>query len=303
MAKYHGVPKIIKETLYIILIALIGVLGIIFAVSYLNLFNSGFFYEYHTPITIISVVIITTMTILSIIFYKQSKQFVYKLFFLIVSFVLLVLVAMYFLKKTDYLDKFSSVESFRDYISSFGALAVFFFILLQFLQVVVLPIPSFVTVGAGVLLFGPLKGAIFSAIGIILGSIVGFTIGRIFGYKVAKWLVGEDSLNKALNLIKGKDKVVLTFIMLFPFFPDDVICFVAGITSISPTFFIVMIFITRTITVFVSSYSFSGSIIPYNTWWGILIWLIIFAVTIVLSVIIYKNSDKIDKILSRKKKD
>ena len=166
-----------------------------------------------------------------------------------------------------------------------------------------MPIPSFVTVGAGVLLFGPLKGAIFSAIGIILGSIVGFTIGRIFGYKVAKWLVGEDSLNKALNLIKGKDKVVLTFIMLFPFFPDDVICFVAGITSISPTFFIVMIFITRTITVFVSSYSFSGSIIPYNTWWGILIWLIIFAVTIVLSVIIYKNSDKIDKLLSRKKKD
>ena len=209
---------------------------------------------------------------------------------------------MYFLKKTGYLDKFSSVESFRDYISSFGALAVFFFILLQFLQVVILPIPSFVTVGAGVLLFGPLKGAIFSTIGIILGSIVGFFIGRIFGYKVAKWLVGEDSLNKALNLIKGKDKVVLTFIMLFPFFPDDVICFVAGITSISPTFFIVMIFITRTITVFVSSYSFSGSIIPYNTWWGILIWIIIFAVAIVLSVIIYKNSDKIDKLLSRKKK-
>ena len=109
MAKYHGVPKIIKETLYLILIALIGVLGIIFAVSYLNLFNSGFFYEYQTQIIIISVIIISSLTILSIIFYKQSKQFVYKLFFLIVSFVLLVLIAMYFLKNTGYLDKFSSV--------------------------------------------------------------------------------------------------------------------------------------------------------------------------------------------------
>ena len=33
--------------------------------------------------------------------------------------------------------------------------AVILFILIQFLQVVVLPIPAFITVGAGVLLFGP----------------------------------------------------------------------------------------------------------------------------------------------------
>ena len=102
--------------------------------------------------------------------------------------------------------------------------------------------------------------------------------------------------------IKGKDKIIITFTMLFPFFPDDIICFVAGITSISPSFFIVMIFMARAITVFISSFSFSGNIIPYNTWWGILIWVVLFAIVLILSLLIYKNSDKIDKIFSKSKK-
>ncbi|MBR2871034.1 MAG: TVP38/TMEM64 family protein, partial [Clostridia bacterium] len=148
------------------------------------------------------------------------------------------------------MDKVDSIDDLRDYVSSFGNFAVIIFILLQFLQVVLLPIPSFITVGAGVLLFGPLKCAIFSCIGIILGSIVSYFIGRIFGYRVAKWLVGENELKRGLQIVKGKDKVVLTFMFLFPLFPDDVLCFVAGITTISPTFFIIMIFITRIISIF-----------------------------------------------------
>ena len=176
-----------------------------------------------------------------------------------------------------------------------------FFILIQFLQVVVLPIPAFITVGAGVLLFGPLKGAIFSCIGIILGSIVAFFIGRIFGFKVAKWLVGEDSLNKGLNIIKGKDKIILTFMFLFPFFPDDILCFVAGITTLSPSFFIIMIIITRIISVFASSFSMNNNIIPYDTWWGILLWVIFILFTLLSMVLICKKGNKIQEFFTRKK--
>ena len=190
----------------------------------------------------------------------------------------------------------------RAYIESFGSWAVVLFILLQFLQVVLLPIPGFITVGAGVLLSGALKGAIYSCIGIILGSIVGFLIGRVFGYKVAKWLVGKEGLDKGLKTIKGKDKVVLTFMFLFPFFPDDILCFVAGLTTVKVKFFLVMIVITRVISIFVSSFSMNNNIIPYDTWWGILLWILFFALTIVLTVLIYKKGDKIEQFFKRNKK-
>ena len=294
--------SIIKTILFDIFIALIGCLGVIFTVLYVDTFESGVWLDYSSVITAVSVSLISILTVLTITFSGNSKSFIYKLFMLVVICVSIIVVALYFLKITGFLNKVDSIDKFREYISSFGNQAILWFTVIQFLQVVVLPIPAFITVGAGVLLFGPLKGAIFSCVGIILGSIVAFYIGRIFGYKVAKWLVGEDSLNKGLKMIKGKDKVILTFMFLFPFFPDDILCFVAGITTLSPSFFITMIFITRIISVFASSYSMNNSIIPYDTWWGILLWIVFILFTLFLMIFICKKGNKIQNILTKRKR-
>lgn len=293
--------SIIKTILFDIFIALIGCLGVVFTVLYVDTFESGVWLNYSSVITAVSVSIISILTVLTITFSTSSKNFVYKLFMLVVIFISITIIALYFLKTTGFLSKVDSVEKFREYIASFGSQAIFWFTLIQFLQVVVLPIPAFITVGAGVLLFGPLKGAIFSCIGIILGSIVAFYVGRVFGFKVAKWLVGEESLNKGLSIIKGKDKIILTFMFLFPFFPDDILCFVAGITTLSPSFFITMIIITRIISVFASSYSINNNIIPYNTWWGILLWIVFILFTLVSTVLICKKGNKIQELFSKKK--
>ncbi len=294
--------EVVKEVLNVILICLLGLASSIFICLYVATFNSGFVFEQSTAILSVAISLIALITILTIVFYKKSKKFVYKLFYLITFVLLFVSLGLYLLRVSGILEKFDSVDSFREYIASHGAFSVVLFIVIQFLQVVVLPIPAFITVGAGVLLFGPLKGAIFSCIGIIAGSIVGFYIGRIFGYKVAKWLVGADNLDKGLKMIKGKDKVILTFMFLFPFFPDDVLCFVAGITTVSPLFFIVMIFITRIISVSVSSFSMNNSIIPYDTWWGILLWILFFIFTAVVTILVYKHGEKIEKFFTKKKK-
>lgn len=291
----------IKKFLYILIIFLFGCSGIIFSVLYFNSFNSGLFNDYSGVFIALSVGIISALTVLSIIFFGSNKRFIYRLFFLIIVFYFFVVFSLYLLKKFGFFEKISSAKDLREYISSFGGFAVIIFILIQFLQVVILPIPSFITVGAGVLLFGPLKGAIFSFIGIVTGSFVAFFIGRILGFKVTKWLVGEAELLRGLKLLNGKDKVILTFMFLFPFFPDDVLCFVAGITTISPVYFSIMITITRLISIFVSAYSLNNSIIPYNTWWGILIWGLLVILVIVATIIIYKNGDKIENFFKKKK--
>lgn len=294
--------NILKKVLYIILISLLGCAAIVFSVLYIDAFDSGFFYNYSSIIIAVSVAIITSLTFASILFYELSKDFIYKLFFLTVVFIAFGLMILYLMRSYGFFDKIDSIEDFREYISSFGGYAIILFILIQFLQVVILPIPAFITVGAGVLLFGAFYGALYSCIGIILGSIVAFFIGRIFGKKVAVWLVGKESLEKGLKTIRGKDKLILTFMYLFPFFPDDVLCFVAGITTISPLFFTIMIFTTRIISVFASSYSMNNSIIPYNTWWGILLWIIFFSITILLTILIYKKGEKIENYFKNRKR-
>ncbi len=61
-----------------------------------------------------------------------------------------------------------------------------------------------------------------------------------------------------------------------------------------------MITIARLISVFVTSYSFNGNIIPYDTWWGLLIWAIIFVMTAALCYYVYKHGDKIEKFFKKR---
>lgn len=292
---------IIKDILSIILISMLGCCAIVFSSLYIDAFDNGFMCENSILVSAVATGIISILTVLTITFLRKSIQLIYKLFFLLVVAITLVSFGLYIFNKTGFLDKVESIEQFRAYIASFGNFTVIIFILVQFLQVVILPIPSVITVGAGVLLFGPTYGAIYSCVGIIIGSLLAFAFGRVFGIKLVRWLIGKANLDKGLKTIKGKDRVVLTFMFLFPFFPDDILCFVSGITSMSSKFFVVMIFLTRIITIFAASFSMNNNIIPYNTWWGILLWVLFFIVSIILSFVIIKKGDKIESFLTKKR--
>ena len=172
------------------------------------------------------------------------------------------------------------------------------YILLQYLQVVLLPIPGTLSTVVGVALFGPFRATLYSLLGIILGSFTAFFIGRKFGYKAAIWLVGEDTLLRWQKKLKGKDNLVLTLMFLLPMFPDDVLCIIAGLSSMSTRYFLTMISIARVLAIVTTCYSVD--IIPLNTWWGLLTWGILLAVFAVAFILIYKNMDKLQKWLAKK---
>ncbi|MBQ9513486.1 MAG: TVP38/TMEM64 family protein [Clostridia bacterium] len=291
----------LKTVCFTVLNIIFGILSIVLFLLFLEKYDSGFLFNNKTLISSITVSVITAITILSVLLLFLDKEVLYKLFFIVSISVLFVIFLLFLFKITGLFDKIDSIEDLRSYISSFNGVSAIIFILIQFLQVVLLPIPSFITIGAGVILFGAFKSAVYSCIGIISGSIVAFIVGRIFGYKVATWIVGKKPLDKWLKSIKGKDKVILTFMFLLPFFPDDVLCFVAGLTTISFSFYIVMIFLTRITGVFVACYSINNSLIPYNTWWGIIIWCIIIFLLVTASIYISKHSDEI-KIFKKRKR-
>jgi uncharacterized membrane protein YdjX (TVP38/TMEM64 family) len=198
---------------------------------------------------------------------------------------------LYILVRTGFFDIIRDKESFQAFLERSGKWMAILFVVLQFLQVVILPIPSTVTVVAGAALFGPLAGSLLSLLGIVIGSLVAFLVGRYAGYRVVAWLVGKDALDKWLKKIKGKDKLLLSAMFILPVFPDDILCFVAGISSMSLPLFISIIIISRVTAIFMTSYSVT--LIPFNTWWGLLIWGILIAAVVVLFVFLYKKSDSI----------
>ena len=292
--------EILKTVLSCSVIVVLGAAAIVFGLLYMNLTNISFLERHKRLVETLFIIIIGLVTIISVVCQLSDKKFVYRLTFLTLILMTAALAVLYVMQITGLWDKIDSVEDLRNYVSGFGGYAVFIFIAIQFLQVVVLPIPGFITVSVGVLLFGAFKGSVYSVIGIVSASIVAFFIGRVFGYKVAGWLVGKENLDKGLELVKGKDKVILTFMFLFPFFPDDVLCFVAGLSSMSVPYYIVMITITRIINIVVSAYSVNGSIIPYNTWWGILLWIAVFILVAALCYVIYRHGDKIENFFKSK---
>ena len=223
--------------------------------------------------------------------YFLRKTIVYR--FCIIAYILLIFAAAvaYALFETGFIEVLRDADKFEAYLERSGSWMSVLFILLQFAQVVLLPIPSTVTVVAGSALFGPLLGSVYSLIGIMIGSLVAFLIGRYAGYRVVAWIVGQETLDKWLKKIKGKDKLFLSAMFLLPVFPDDVLCFVAGLSSMSVWFFLAVILISRILAIFTTSYAIA--LIPFTTWWGLLIWGIFFLLVILLFVVLYKKSDAI----------
>lgn len=291
----RGAAKIAVNILIAVFCALAAFLFAALGYSYKGL---PFIAEHYALLFWLTVGTLSALFLAYIVFYVLGLQAAHRL--ILCTFVCLDVVALIFfiLSVTGIISKLTSINALRDYIASFGATAVFIFILFQFLQVVVLPIPGSVSVGVGVALFGPLRCSIFSFIGIFLGSVVAFAIGRVIGYKAVCWIVGKDDLDKWLAKVKGKDYLLLSIMFLLPLFPDDILCFVAGLSSITWTYFIVMIVITRLISVFTTS--FSLQLIPFNTWWGIAIWILLGAAVVVAFWLVWKYSDKIDGFLKSK---
>ncbi len=162
----------------------------------------------------------------------------------------------YLFKSTGWLGNFESVEELKKIIQGAGFYSYSIFVLIQFLQVTILPIPGIVTTIVGVILFGPVIAFFLSLLAILLGSISAYFIGNILGIKVLKWAIGKEKTEVLQNKLK-KGKYVFFLMMLFPFFPDDILCILAGVINMDFKFFLNTNLITRTIGIF--STCFLGS--------------------------------------------
>ena len=280
-----------KNAIHIVCMTLAAALFEVFFVLCLNHFVGKWSFAIYLTVLIVGSILNVGILVTDIVCCAIGKSVITRM--CITAYILFDFLAIFFyiLVRTGFFDIIRDQEQLEAFLERSGKWMAVLFVVLQFLQVVILPIPSTVTVVAGAALFGPLVGSLLSLLGIVIGSLVAFLIGRYAGYPAVAWLIGKNTLDKWLNKIKGKDKLLLSAMFILPVFPDDVLCFVAGISSMSLPLFLGVIFISRVAAIFMTSYSIS--LIPINTWWGLLIWAVLIALVIVLFIFLYKKSDQI----------
>lgn len=227
----------------------------------------------------------------------KTKKIILKI---TISFVIIVtiLVGLYFVFKALGLTDLTR-EELQEFISNSGAVAPLIFILVSFLQVTFVPIPGAITILAGNYLFGWTLSFIYSYIGMMLGAIFAWWLGKIAGRPYINWIAGgKAQANSWFKRLKGKETIFLFFAFLLPLFPDDLLCSVAGVLPIKFMTFLIIQLITRATSIGGTLLFMSGEVIPYHGW-GIYVLIAIILVAIIAFILSLKYADKLNAFFDR----
>lgn len=137
-------------------------------------------------------------------------------------------------------------ERFRGYLNSYGSWGAWVFVAIQALQVIILPVPGEAVQVAGGFVYGTWWGAAYAVSGIVIGSTVGFFVGRWFGYPFLKLFVSAEGLKKVTALVnKPKAELIVMAMFLIPGIPKDILTYVAGLTPLRPLHFLAAVAVAR----------------------------------------------------------
>jgi len=198
-------------------------------------------------------------------------------FILVVSLVFLI----------PFFEIFTRPSQVKEIVLQFGVWAPLAFIGLQVLQMIFLFIPTSPILIAGGYMFGGI-GVVYSVIGILIGSIIVFYIGRIFGRPFLESVVDKRVIQKIDSQSSNIEKTLFV-LYLIPPLPHDVFSYVAGITNIDVKKYMLIVGTGRLPEIVLFT------VVGYQLTKLSLFWsIILIAAVIVGSVLIFYHKDKIE---------
>ena len=109
---------------------------------------------------------------------------------------------------------FKDINALRGLVGDSIILGPIIFILLQILQVVIPIIPGGISSAAGVLIFGPFAGFIYNYVGICIGSIIIFLLGRRYGKPFILSMISDKTYNKYIGWLDNQSRFEKLFAAL-----------------------------------------------------------------------------------------
>lgn len=229
---------------------------------------------------------------------KKTAQTKVLRLFLTITILFAVFIATYIIiKSTGAWEKINSIEKLKAIVESGGMFSFVVFVILQILQTTILQIPAIFVTIAGTLVFGTWTTFFLSFIAVMIGSIIMFWIGRKAGKKFLNWLVGKEEADVWFRRM-SHGKYLFFLMMIFPMFPDDILCVVAGMTNMSFSYFFWTNMIARSLGIACTVFFGSGSVIPFHGW-GLIVWGVIILAVATLFYLSVKYQNKIDDIVKQ----
>ena len=192
-----------------------------------------------------------------------------------------------------------SIEGLQAVVNSCGIWAYLIIILLQIVQVVFIPISNQIITIPAIAVVGILPAFFCSWIGIEIGTIILYFIGRKGGDKLLAWLLSDkEKADRFGELIKTR-KLFYPVGMLIGVIPDDLLTTLAGLAKLNFLYVLIVSAITRGICVAITVFSFG---ILTQTWWGIMI--LCFGIVIICAIgyIFLRYEPKIEQWFLKRKK-
>ncbi|MGX6978007.1 TVP38/TMEM64 family protein [Vagococcus elongatus] len=162
-----------------------------------------------------------------------------------------ILLTIYFFQ----LGVFNDMNALQSLVGTSTFIGPLIFILIQIVQVVIPIIPGGISTAAGVLIFGPLMGFIYNYVGIVIGSVIIFLLGRAYGKPFVLSLISDKTYNKYLHWLdnQGRFDKFFSAAIFLPMAPDDALCLMAGLTKISLKKFTMIILLGKPLSIFMYS--------------------------------------------------
>ena len=127
---------------------------------------------------------------------------------------------------------FRNRDEIRDLLLGLGPLAWLGYIVLQIIQTVIAPIPGNVTGFIGGYVFGWF-GVVLTVIGSTIGFWIVFLLSKRFGRRLIEKLFKPEIIKKFDYVADSKGSLLIFVIFLLPGLPDDIVAYLAGLTSLS----------------------------------------------------------------------
>ena len=142
----------------------------------------------------------------------------------------------------------------KETVAAWGWMAPLVFIAIQALQVIISPIPGEITGPVGGALFGTWWGLVYSSIGLTVGTLFCFAVGRRWGEPLVRPWLSEHHWNR-MSFILEAEGVILCFILyLIPGFPKDIVSYLFGLSPMPFWVFAVVSTLGRIPGTWISSY-------------------------------------------------
>ena len=142
----------------------------------------------------------------------------------------------------------------KDTVRAWGWMAPLVFIAIQAIQVIISPIPGEITGPVGGALFGTWLGLFYSTIGLTVGTLFCFWVGRKWGEPLVRPWLSEHHWNQMNFILEAEGAIICFILYLIPGFPKDIISYLFGISPMSFWLFAVVSTVARLPGTIISSY-------------------------------------------------